>query len=240
MFRFLYEVYRTPHFLISTSRPPPLFASARLPVLILKKRKQTTTTTGWVSKLGGVVELAQALCSPSFSSSSADRSGDRSSRRRKGHSSSASGARAGADTESSGSVAWRSSATLELAKPLFDSLPALLASAQSCSPSSSSSHRGVGGVGEAGISEGDLAAVEYALWLTMDVLGAVLRRREQSVGLLASSSNGGEGEGLFYDGSRAGEDAERVLTCVRENPSPQTRRVIFCTLLFTYSTRCLS
>lgn len=77
----------------------------------------------------------------------------------------------------------------------------------------------------AGASEGDVAAVEYALWLTMDVLGAVLRRRECSVGLASSSLNDAEGKGL-YDASRAGEDAERVLSCVRENPSPQTRRVI--------------
>lgn len=77
----------------------------------------------------------------------------------------------------------------------------------------------------AGASEGDVAAVEYALWLTMDVLGAVLRRRECSVGLASSSSKEGQGREL-YDASRAGEDAERVLTCVRENPSPQTRRVI--------------
>lgn len=121
--------------------------------------------------------------------------------------------------ESSASVAWRGSAALELARPLFDALPSLLSAAQRCSSSSSSEAGAV-----AGVSEGDVAAVEYALWLTMDVLGAVLRRSQPSVGF-ASSSNGGEGKGL-YEGSWAGEDAEKVLSCVRENPSPQTRRVI--------------
>lgn len=177
--------------------------------------------TVWVSKLGGVAELAQALCGPSYSSSSADRS----SRRRKGHSSSGAGYRVDA-AESSGSVAWTGSAALELARPLFDALPSLLSAAQGCGSSSSASHPRVdeaGAVAEA--SEGDIAAVEYALWLTMDVLGTVLRRRECSVGSSSASSTVGVGEGL-YDGSRAGDDAEKVLSCVRENPSPQTRRVM--------------
>ncbi|CAM9340670.1 unnamed protein product [Ectocarpus sp. 12 AP-2014] len=49
----------------------------------------------------------------------------------------------------------------------------------------------------------------------MDVLEGVLRRWGKGGGNAAAEK--------LFDGRRAGEDAELVLACVRENPSPQTR-----------------
>lgn len=112
---------------------------------------------------------------------------------------------------------WRGTGALELARPLFDALPLLIEAALPRSLDvedvtvSSEKER-------VRTTSGDTAAAaEYALWLTMDVLGAVLR-----------SERGGDGakkgSRVAYDGTSAGEDAERVLGCVFGNPSPQTRR----------------
>lgn len=80
-------------------------------------------------------------------------------------------------------------------------------------------------------------AAEYALWLTMDVLGGVLRRWGKGAVVGGGGSPAAE---RLYKRSAAGDDAEMVLTCVRENPSPQTRQVpcfwpfyvVFCVLYF--------
>lgn len=122
---------------------------------------------------------------------------------------------------------WDWAAPLALARPLFDVLPALLAVATTAqveggSPSVPSS--GTGAVADL------VDSAEYALWLTMDVLGAVLRRW----------GKGGSAAEKLYQGSRAGEDSEMVLTCVRENPSPQTRQgfrfgLVVCCLLLVFA-----
>lgn len=111
---------------------------------------------------------------------------------------------------------WSGVKSLALARPLFDALPELLAVVRS------------------GVSDKDdgtvapetvrpvtdvVAAAEYALWLTMDVLAALLQRLS-----LEPGSEKGRAKRL-YDGRLAGEDAERVLSCMKENPSPQTRLV---------------
>lgn len=154
--------------------------------------------------LGGTVELVQALCTTS-------RFNQQQSTRKKGRASPVSTN----DTFVDGGGWWDGAAPLELAVPLFNILPHVLTlarSAGSVGPTSGASapSRGVRDIG----STGSVSAAEYALWLTMDVIGTVLRRR---------SLNGAE---ELYIGDRAGEDAERVLNCISENPSPQTRRVL--------------
>lgn len=189
-----------------------------LPLAATQKRKQSSsspstalpdaTNTAWVFTLGGIVELAQALCGPP----SPDQ---QRSRRRKDRASTASRAEATAAAEA-GSEAWSGAYPLELAIPLFDILPELLILARPI-PSASSA---TGSRGEQREADGRVVAgAEYALWLTMDVLGAVLRRRAALGGEKGKKNKAAS----VYDESRAGADAERVLACIRENPSPQTR-----------------
>lgn len=115
---------------------------------------------------------------------------------------------------------WDWAAPLELARPLFDVLPALLAVATTTktAPASSSSSSSSAGTDSAASV---VDAAEYALWLTMDVLGGVLRRWGKGGG------GGSAAAEKLYKKSQAGDDAETVLTCVRENPSPQTRQVFW-------------
>lgn len=159
----------------------------------------TSADNSWVSTLAGIVELAQALCGPS--SASSDQSYQKGKGARDGV-----GAGVGAVSIAEG---WDWAAPLALARPLFDVLPALLTVATTTQvegdffvPSS-----GIGAAADV------VDSAEYSLWLTMDVLGAVLRRW----------GKGGSTAEKLYEESRAGEDSEKVLACVKENPSPQTR-----------------
>lgn len=105
---------------------------------------------------------------------------------------------------------WSGLAPLVLTRPLFDILPKVLAVVRSATPQTAKYE-------SRGETVNAVAAAEYALWLTMDVIGNVLRR-------LGPTFKGDEYKQL-YDGTQAGEDAGMVLNCIRENPSPQTRRV---------------
>lgn len=167
--------------------------------------------TALVSTLGGIVELAQALCGPPLVSQDQRY---QPSQRGSGRSA-VDGSGSAAVTSAKG---WNWAAPLELARPLFDILPALLAvatrKAATAAPVSSSSGA------EATANATVVDAAEYALWLTMDVLGCVLRRWGK--GAVGGSSGSAAAERL-YEKSQAGDDAEAVLTCIRENPSPQTR-----------------
>lgn len=58
----------------------------------------------------------------------------------------------------------------------------------------------------------------------MDVLGGVLRRWGKGA---VGGGGGSAAAEKLYKRNQAGDDAEMVLTCVRENPSPQTRRVLW-------------
>ncbi|CAM9545090.1 unnamed protein product [Scytosiphon promiscuus] len=164
-------------------------------------------TNAWVSTLGGLAELAQSLCG----SSSADQPLLRTLK----------GARdVGGPATSSGSASaegWSWAAPLRLARPLFDALPALAAVGKTQATTSATVAVDASSLtAEASAASADVIdAAEYTLWLTMDVLGAVLRRWGKGSGTAAAAR--------LYDASRAGEDAEMVLTCIRENPSPQTR-----------------
>lgn len=146
-------------------------------------------------EFAGLVELTQALLG-SFPSD-ALLSGRKSPRRKRG----SDGAHAA--TPDHASASWSSIEPVALARPLFDALPELLAAVRS---------------GVAGKAMPDaVAAAEYALWLTMDVLAALLRR------LSVGPSSGKKKAEPYYDGNLAGKDAERVLNCISEDPSPQTR-----------------
>lgn len=72
--------------------------------------------------------------------------------------------------------------------------------------------RTISNLGDAESTMGsDVDVAEYALWLTMDMLTMVLRK------------NKGRGG---YDEHMASNDAKKVLACVEDDPSPQTRRVL--------------
>ncbi|CBJ49062.1 conserved unknown protein [Ectocarpus siliculosus] len=178
------------------------------------KADTATTETGWVLTLGGLVELAQALCGPSSSSSSVPDQQQQSqseSHSTKGVRNGRGAVTAGATTSAEG---WGWAGPLAIARPLFDVLPSLIAVVtKGAAEEEGSSSTAVGG--------GDVVdAAEYGLWLTMDVLGGVLRRwGKGGVG----GGGGSAAAEKLYEGCRAGEDAETVLACVRENPSPQTR-----------------
>eukprot|EP00903_Cladosiphon_okamuranus_P012984 g12116.t2 len=165
--------------------------------------------SAWVSTLGGIVELAQALCGPpSVSPYQQHQPSQKGSGRSTGDES-ASAAVISAE-------GWDWAAPLELARPLFDVLPALLAVATTkAAPPASSSLRTDSTVGSSVVD-----AAEYALWLTMDVIGGVLRRWGKGA---VGGGGGSAAAERLYKKSQAGDDAETVLTCVRENPSPQTR-----------------
>lgn len=170
-----------------------------------KRRRQSTPEaststrpqTSWVSEFAGLVELAQALFE-SFPSD-ASLSGRKSPRRKRG----SDGAHAAPATLDNASACWSGIGPVALARPLFDALPELLAVVRS-------------GVADKAMTDA-VAAAEYALWLTMDVLAALLRR------LSVEPSSGKRKAEPCYDGRRAGKDAERVLNCITEDPSPQTR-----------------
>ncbi|CAM9117936.1 unnamed protein product [Choristocarpus tenellus] len=90
-----------------------------------------------------------------------------------------------------------------LVRPLFSAILPLLSA--SLGPEASSDDPVAG-------TAVDVSAAEYCLWLTIDSLEMILRR---GVGW-------SRGKGL-YDETRAGYDAEAVVQCIRDNPSPQTR-----------------
>ncbi|CAM9175365.1 unnamed protein product [Ectocarpus sp. 12 AP-2014] len=175
------------------------------------KGDAATTEAGWVFTLGGLVELAQALCSASSSSFSVPDQQQQfeshsQSHPTKGVRDGRAAATSGATTSAEG---WGWTGPLAIARPLFDVLPSLLAVATKGAAEE-------GGSSSATVSGGDVVdAAEYGLWLTMDVLGGVLRRWGKGGGSAAAEK--------LFDWRRAGEDAEMVLACVRENPSPQTR-----------------
>lgn len=172
--------------------------------------------TAWVSTLGGIVELAQALCGPPSASPDQQHQPYQKGSGRVG----SDGGVSAAVTSAEG---WDWAAPLELARPLFDVLPALLAVAtttKAATPVSSSSSSGTDSTASARVVD----AAEYALWLTMDVLGGVLRRWGKGA---VGGGGGSAAAERLYKKSQAGDDAETVLTCVRENPSPQTRQA-FC------------
>ncbi|CAM9932769.1 unnamed protein product, partial [Ectocarpus sp. 13 AM-2016] len=205
--------------------PPLLGAGAGAPTPSKGRKKKSsatfmadaaTTETGWVFTLGGLVELAQALCCASTSSFSALDQQQQSESRSQSHPTKGvrdgrAGATAGATTSAEG---WGWAGPLAIARPLFDVLPPLLAVVTKGAAEE-------GGSSSTTVSGGDIVdAAEYGLWLTMDVLGGVLRRWGK--GGVGGGGGSAAAEKLF-DGRRAGEDAEIVLACVRENPSPQTR-----------------
>lgn len=178
------------------------------------KADGTTNETGWVFTLGGLVELAQVLCGPSSSwswSSVPDQQSQSQSRPTKGVPDGRGAVTAGATTSAEG---WGWASPLAIARPLFDVLPSLLAVVTKGAAKE-------GGSSSTAVSGSDVVdAAEYGLWLTMDVLGGVLRRWGKG------GFGGGGGSAAaekLYEGCRSGEDAEMVLACVRENPSPQTR-----------------
>ncbi|CAM9439904.1 unnamed protein product [Ectocarpus sp. 6 AP-2014] len=177
------------------------------------KADAATTGTGWVFTLGGLVELAQALCGSSSSSSSVpdhQQQSQSQSHSTKGVRDGRGAVTAGATTSAEG---WGWAGPLAIARPLFDVLPSLLAVVTKGAAEEGGSSSAVSG--------GDVVdAAEYGLWLTMDVLGGVLRRWGK--GGIGGGGGSAAAEKL-YEGRRAGEDAEMVLACVRENPSPQTR-----------------
>lgn len=168
--------------------------------------------------LGGLVELAQALCGPS-SSSVPDQQQQSQSHPTKGTRDGRGAATAGATTIVEG---WGWAGPLVIARPLFDVLPSLVAVV-------TKEVGKEGSTSSAAASGGDVVdAAEYGLWLTMDVLGTVLRRwGKGGVG----GGGGSAAAEKFYEGRRAGEDAEMVLACVRDNPSPQTRYLNFCMVI---------
>lgn len=98
---------------------------------------------------------------------------------------------------------WDIAALQVLTRPLFDAIPYLLVSSMGTDEETSDATFGGSG--------GNVSA-EYALWLTMDVLVWLLRCGPETV-------SGGKSE------ERIPDDAEKVLSCVQRNPSPQTRRV---------------
>lgn len=157
-------------------------------------KSSRTVLSGWVSTLGGVVELAQALFDSPVSKSSSLQPA----------------VKPVLITE------WMGARPLVLAGPLFDIIPKVLALV-------------VGTGSSYAPDQSAVAAAEYALWLTMDLLVAVLKRGRQrwmtgnSVG---STSGTGVDVRKYYDDERAAEDAGKVLKCFRENPSPQTRQVM--------------
>eukprot|EP00752_Nemacystus_decipiens_P002133 g2034.t1 len=167
--------------------------------------------TAWVSTLGGIVELAQALCGTP--SASPDKQHHPSQ-----HGSGRFGSEGNVSAAVTSAEGWNWAAPLELARPLFDALPDLLAvatSTKATSPASSPSS-----ATDSIVNATDVDAAEYTLWLTMDVLGSVLRRWGKGA---VGGGGGSTAAEKLYQKSQAGDDAEMVLTCVRENPSPQTR-----------------
>lgn len=150
-------------------------------------------SSGWVSTLGGVVELAQAVFDSPVSNSSTLQPA----------------VKPVLITE------WMGAGPLVLAGPLFDIIPQVLALV-------------VGTGSSYAPDQSAVAAAEYALWLTMDLLVAILKRGRQKW-LAGSGGNGASGTRVdvrkHYDHGRAAEDAGNVLKCFRENPSPQTRQV---------------
>lgn len=116
---------------------------------------------------------------------------------------------------------WMGALPLVLAGPLFDIIPKVLplivGTDSSYSPDQSA-----------------VAAAEYALWLTMDLLVAVLKRgRQRWLARTSVGSTSGTEVDMpkYYDDERAAKDAGKVLKCFRENPSPQTRQVVMAVYL---------
>lgn len=169
--------------------------------------------TGWVSTLGGIVELAQTLCGPPSTLPDQKHQPPQKGNGRVGNDGSGSG-----NATATSAEGWDWAAPLELARPLFDALPALLAVATTKMGTPVTSSSGTDSAGSV------VDAAEYALWLTMDVLGGVLRRWGKGA---VGGGGGSAAAERLYRKSQAGDDAEMVLTCVRGNPSPQTRQV-FC------------
>lgn len=166
------------------------------------RRLDSATKHGCVSTIAGIVELAQALCGSS--SPVLDKQPSRKGKGTSGFE--------GADVAAvSSGKGWEWAEPLALARPLFDVLPVLLAVV--------TTEQVEGGLHSASsemtasVEVGD--AAEYSLWLTMDLLGTVLRRW----------GNGAAAAEKLYERSRAGEHSETVLACVKQNPSPQTRQV---------------
>lgn len=99
---------------------------------------------------------------------------------------------------------WTDASLATLADPLFDAIPVLQTACD-------------GDEERMGLIRGEAAgdaSAEYALWLTMDVLASVLRRQ---LGRRHETR-----EGQLRHGEVA-KDANNLLRCIRENPSPQTR-----------------
>ncbi|CAN0243428.1 unnamed protein product, partial [Ectocarpus fasciculatus] len=149
-----------------------------------------STETGWVFTLGGLVELAQALCGSS--SSPVPDQQQTNPTKGQGSRDGRGAASAGATTSAEG---WGWAGPLVVARPLFDVLPSLLAVVT----------KGVAEEGSASsesVPGGDVVdAAEYGLWLTMDVLGGVLRRWGK--GGIGGGGGSAAAEKL-YDGRRAG------------------------------------
>lgn len=178
-------------------------------------------------RLGGLLELVQSLLTPQLVTGqlNAHTQSPGDPRRSKAGSPNVNVAVLASQEESSEmpTKGWGGLASSALTCPLFDAIPALFAitggarESQAIAPDAENAH-GADDLEPSGNNDVDLAAAEYALWLTMDVLAGILKR---------CAAKRFRGVGWGYVEGRAAEDAEKVLDCIKGDPSPQTRRVYF-------------
>lgn len=187
-----------------------------------------------MTTLGGIVELTQALLSPSKETKTSSVRHEGAKKRRGGRpSTSTHGVKAehlSVANGASGSLGWHGDEMRPLLRSLFDAIPELFAvtARDGCEVETAVIlDRGIGYE----TTDNVVAAAEYGLWLTMDVLRNALQSGSRDMVQGGKPGLGKKGGAECYDEKQAGGDAENVLACIKTDPSPQTRRV---SILFFY------